>query len=449
MATSSSRLAPLSLIFESLFSKRVWRSAQILLAGAILCVGTRTVLACLRVMGLAEFSRFQQFHRVLNRARWSSLHASRRLLLALIDAFAPRGPLILALDDTIERRRGVKIAARGIYRDPVASSDKHVVKTSGLRWLCLMLVVPVPWAGRYWAMPFCSVLAPSNCYYLKQHRVPRTLTERARQMVLMVKRWLPDRAVVVTADSSFSALRLLDAVRRQVTFVTRLKLNAGLYDPPPPRVPGTLGRPRLKGAHQPMLRKVLIDPDTIWQSLAMPKWYSVGKRRIEVATGTALWYHGGKPVVPLRWVLVRDPLHKLDPQAFLCTDQHTTPAQILGWFVKRWQIEVTFEEARAHLGMETQRQWSDKAIARSTPVILALYSMVALLAKALLEQQPMVIRQAAWYRKDCATFSDTIALVRRHLWCSEDLWISGKPPDMIKIPRPLFDCLIDTLGYAA
>jgi len=298
-------------------------------------------------------------------------------------------------------------------------------------------------------MPFCSVLAPSNCYYLTQHRVPRTLTERARQMVLMVKRWLPDRTVVVTADSSFSAFRLLDAVSRKVTFVTRLKLNAGLYDPPPPRVPGTIGRPRLKGKRQPMLRKVLTDPGTVWESLAMPKWYSAGERRIEVVTGTALWYHGGKPVVPLRWVLVRDPLHKLDPQAFLCTDQNTTPAQILGWFVKRWQIEVTFEEARAHLGMETQRQWSDKAIARSTPVILALYSMVALLAKALLEQQPMVIRQAAWYRKDCATFSDTIALVRRHLWCSEDLWISGKPPDMIKIPRPLFECLIETLGYAA
>jgi hypothetical protein len=449
MATSSSKLASLSLIFESLFSKRVWQSAQILLAGAILCVGTRTVSACLRVMGLAEFSRFQRFHRVLNRARWSSLHASRRLLLALIDAFAPHGPLLLALDDTIERRRGTKIAARGIYRDPVASSEKHVVKTSGLRWLCLMLVVHIPWAGRYWALSFCSVLAPSHPYYLNQRRVPRKLTERARQMVLMVKRWLPDRAVVVTADSSFSTLRLLDAVSRQVTFVTRLKLNAGLYDPPPPRVPGTMGRPRLKGERQPMLRKVLIDPATAWESIIMPRWYGVGERRIEVATSTALWYHGGKPVVPVRWVLVRDPLHKLDPQAFLCTEQNTTPAQILGWFVKRWQIEVTFEEARAHLGMQTQRQWSDKAIARSTPIILALYSMVALLAKVVLEQQPMVIRQAAWYRKDYATFSDTIALVRRYLWHSGDLWISGKPPDMIKIPHPLFDCLIDTLGYAA
>lgn len=106
-------------------------------------------------------------------------------------------------------------------------------------------------------------------------------------------------------------------------------------------------------------------------------------------------------------------------------------------------------KTRAHLGMETQRQWSEKAIARSTPIILALYSMVPLLANELLEQKSMVIRQAAWYRKDYATFSDTIALVRRHLWRIETLWISEKPSDMMKIPRPLFDCLIDTPGYAA
>lgn len=451
MATSSSKLASLSLIFESLFSKRVWQSAQVLLAGAILCVGTRTVASCLRVMGLAGFSRYQRFHRVLSRAEWSSLHASRRLLQALVEAFAPEGPLVMALDDTIERRRGLKIAARGVYRDAVASSDKTVVKVSGLRWLCLMLVAPIPWAGRLWALPFFSVLVPSEPYYVDQRRSARKLTDRARQMVRLAKRWLPDREIVVTADSSFSSLKLLHAARRRVTFVTRLKLNAGLYEPPPPRLPGTVGRPRLIGARQPKLCDVLIDPKTVWESLTMSKWYGTGERRIEVVTGTALWYHGGKPIVPLRWVLVRDPLHELDPQAFLCTNQNTTPAQILGWFVQRWQIEVTFEEARAHLGMETQRQWSDKAIERSTPIVLALYSMVALLAKELIEkqQQPMLIRQAAWYRKDCATFSDTIALVRRHLWCSEDLWIPGKPPDTIKIPRALFDCLIDTLAYAA
>lgn len=449
MAISPSKLAPLSLIFESLFSKRLWQSVQILLTGAILSVGTRTVTAALRVVDMAEDTRFQRFHRVLNRAKWSSVKASRRLLLALIDAFVPEGPLIMALDDTIERRRGAKIAARGIYRDPVNSTDKNLVKTSGLRWLCLMLVAPIPWAGRHWALPFCSILAPSKRYYLNRNRPVRTLLERARLTLYMVKRWLPERQMVVVADSSFSALDFLNKVSREVCFVTRLKLNAGLYDPPPERVSSTLGRPRLKGARQPALREVLNNPATVWHCLTVAKWYSLTERAIEFTTGTALWYHGGMPLVPLRWVLVRDPKGKLEPRAFLCTDRSATPEQILNWFVKRWQIEVTFEEARAHLGMETQRQWSARAIERTTPIILALYSMITLLAKELMEQQAIIIRQAAWYRKDCATFSDTIALVRRYLWHCQDFWISEKSPDMVKIPRSLFDCLIDTLDYAA
>ncbi len=255
--------------------------------------------------------------------------------------------------------------------------------------------------------------------------------------------------MVVVADSSFSALDFLNKVGREVCFVTRLKLNAGLYDPPPERVSSTLGRPRLKGARQPALREVLNNPATVWHPLTVAKWYSLTERAIELTTGTALWYHGGMPLVPLRWVLVRDPKGKLEPRAFLCTDRSATPEQILNWFVKRWQIEVTFEEARAHLGMETQRQWSARAIERTTPIILALYSMITLLAKELMEQQAIIIRQAAWYRKDCATFSDTIALVRRYLWHCQDFWISEKTPDMVKISRSLFDCLIDTLDYAA
>lgn len=449
MATFPTKLASLSLIFGSLFSKRVWQSVQILLTGAILSVGARTVTAALRVMGLAEDPRFQRFHRVLSRAKWSSVKASRRLLLALIDAFVQEGPLIMALDDTIERRRGAKIAARGIYRDPVNSTGNNLVKTSGLRWLCLMLVAPIPWAGRHWALPFCSILAPSERYYVNRNRPVRTLLERAHLILYMVRRWLPERQMVVVADSSFSALDLLDKVGREVCFVTRLKLNAGLYDPPPKRVPGTRGRPRIKGARQPAFRDVLKDPATVWHAITVAKWYSHTERKIEFITGTALWYHGGMPLVPLRWVLVRDPKNQLEPRAFLCTDQSATPEEILNWFVKRWQIEVTFEEAHAHLGMETQRQWSARAIERTTPVILALYSMIALLAKDLLEQQAISVRQAAWYRKDCATFSDTIALVRRYLWHSQDFAISDKPPDMVKIPRSLFDCLIDTLNYAA
>ena len=438
-----------SLVFRPLFSKRVWHSVQILIKGAILAVGSRTVTAVLRVMGLSEDQQFQRFHRVLNRNAWSTLQASRRLLMALIDAFAPSGPLLMALDDTIERRRGAKIAARGIYRDPVWSSHSNVVKTSGLRWLCLMLTVPIPWARRHWALPFCSALTPSARYYDKRRRRPITLTDRARQMLRLVHRWLPDRRIVVVADNSFSVLNLLASVRRDVTMVTRLRLDAALYEPTPVRVPGTRGRPRLVGDPLPRLQQVLAAANTQWEAITLAYWYGHMQKQLDVVTGTAVWYHGGAPAVPLRWVLVRDPLGKLKTQAFLCTDQQASASQILNWFVKRWQIEVTFEEARAHLGMQTQRQWSDRAIARTTPVILGLYAVVTLLASQLLTSQAITVRQAAWYRKDCATFSDTIALVRRWLWHADYLTLSPKPPDMIEIPTDLFLRLTDTLSYAA
>ena len=436
-------------VFAPLFSKRVWQSVQLLLAGAIVAIGSRTVTAILRVMGLSQEAQFQKYHRVLNRARWSTLAGSRRLLLALIDAFIPDGPLLMGLDDTIERRRGAKIAAKGIYRDPVRSSRSHFVKASGLRWLCLMLLAPIPWAGRCWALPFCSVLAPSQRYYLDRHRRPNKLTDRARQLLRLVKRWMPQRAIVVVADSSFAALELLAAVRQQVCVITRLRLDAALYDPAPPRAVDTRGRPRRKGARQPALQTVLEEATTAWRKVTVARWYSQGARSVETATGTAVWYHSGMPVVPLRWVLVRDPACKFAPQAFLCTDEAVTPEQILAWFVQRWQVAVTFEEARAHLGMETQRQWSDRAIACTTPALLGLYSVVTLLARQLLMERAMPVRTARWYRKKQATFSDTIALVRRWLWSGGTFPMSEKPPDMIKIPRALFERLTDTLSYAA
>jgi hypothetical protein len=266
-------------------------------------------------------------------------------------------------------------------------------------------------------------------------------------MVRLVKRWLPHRSIVVLADSSFAAIELLAAVGRQVCLITRLRLDAALYDPAPPAT-GTKGRPRRKGNRQPTLQAVLANPATAWQTVTIARWYSQGPKDVEIASGTAVWYHSGMPVVPLRWVLVRDPAGKFAPQAFLSTDATVSAQQMLSWFVLRWQVEVTFEEARTHLGMETQRQWSDQAIARTTPALLGLYSIVALLAKQILQQRTMPVRTARWYGKDQATYSDTIALVRRWLWSEGAFSMSEKPSDTVEIPRELFERLTDTLCYA-
>ena len=219
--------------FAPLFSSRVWPHAQVLLTGAILAPGKRTISALLRVMGLDHRSDFQTYHRVLNRCVWSPLEGSRLLLQVLLATFTPRGRLVFGLDDTIERRRGDHIAAKGIYRDPVRSSQGHFVKASGLRWLSLMLLVPVSWADRIWALPFLTVLCPSERYYQARGRAHQPLLERAQQMLRLLARWVPTRSVVVVADQAFSALAFLDGVRHQVAVITRLRLDAALFEPAP------------------------------------------------------------------------------------------------------------------------------------------------------------------------------------------------------------------------
>ncbi len=203
-------------------------------------------------MGKSDETHFTPDHRVLNRAVWSSLHASRILLMLLVRLGAPSGPFIFGIDDTIERRRGAKMAAKGIDRDPVRSSHRHAVRASGLRWLRLMFMMRIPWAQGTWAMPFLTVLALfrhfSEHYYEGRLQPQKRLTDWARQIIVQVRRWLPNRAMVVVADHSLAALERLDEMRAHVCMITRLRLDAALYTPTPPRKPRQNGRPRCKGA---------------------------------------------------------------------------------------------------------------------------------------------------------------------------------------------------------
>jgi hypothetical protein len=435
--------------FAPLFRRSVWERVQLLLAGAILSVGPRTVAQALRVMGLASERCFPSYHRVLSRATWSCRHAGGVLLRLLVERFAPQGPLVFGLDETIERRWGRKIRARGIYRDPVRSSRGHFVKASGLRWLTLALLAPVPWAGRVWALPVLTALCPSERYAQQSGRRHKPLLTWARQLVLQLRRWLPEREIIVVGDSTYAALAWLAAVRGHVSAITQLRLDAQLYAPAPPRVPGSAGRPRKKGARLPSLTQVLTEEQTQWQRVRLREWYGRTERELEVASGMALWFHPGLPGVPIRWVLVRDPSAELEPRAFLCTDLALEPQRILGYFVRRWQMEVTFEEARRHLGVETQRQWSDRAIARTTPALLALFSIVTLAADHLQQQGQLRVRSSAWYPKTLPTFSDALAAVRRDLWQSGDFLPSRLRRETVKIPRSLWNRFTDALAYAA
>jgi DDE superfamily endonuclease len=427
--------------FALCFTAAVWRHVLVLVAGTLLVPGRRTVTAALRVMGLEHTSSFALYHRVLSTGRWSSRAVAHRLLLLLVAAFVPHGPVVIAIDDTIERRWGAKIKARGIYRDPVRSSHGHFVKASGLRWLCVMLLAPVPWAGCIWGLPFLTVLAPSERWSREHGRRHKRLTDWARQVLLQTARWLPERRVIAVTDSSFSVIELLRDVGRHLCMISRLRLDAGLYEPPPPRKPGTLGRPRVKGARLPSLAERLKDPTTSWQRVNIEGWYGRTERRLDIASGTALWHHPGRQV-PIRWVLVRDVAGEKQPQAFLCTDVEADPVSILRWFVGRWRTETTFEEARRHLGLETQRQWSDLAILRTTPALLGLFSLVTLWATWLEAQRALVPECVRWYVKQAPTFSDALALVRHELWTSATFGSSPADRNPSKISAEVLNRLM-------
>jgi hypothetical protein len=432
----------LVLAFAPLFTQPTLGKARQLLIGALLSPGRRTVTAALRISGMEAQRTFQNYHRVLSRARWSALHASRILFFLLITAFVMRGVIVLGIDETIERRWGKKIAKRGIYRDPVRSSHGHFVKASGLRWISVMLLVRVPFADRVWALPFLTALAPSERYAQEHGIRHKSITEWGRQLVKQVRRWVAERRIILVADSTYATFDFLDSVREFVTVITQVRMDSALYAPAPPRVAGKSGRPRIKGERLPSLQQRLSDPATPWQRIHLRAWYGRTRKAVEITSFTA-------PPVTGRFVLVRDPDGKLEPRAFLCTDPSLRPSRILSYFVRRWQMEVTFAEVRRHLGVETQRQWSRLAIERTTPVLLGLFSIVAILAQELHRTARLTPRQAAWYAKPALTFSDAIAAVRRQLWAHEFISSSASDPESATTSSPLFHRWAQALAFAA
>jgi hypothetical protein len=434
--------------FAPLFSPRVWRHAQVLLLGAMLSPGARTVTAALRVMGLSCERHFTNYHRVLNRASWSLRQASRILLGGLVTSLMPPGAtIVLGADDTVERRSGRRITAKGCDRDAVRSSKKHVIRCFGLKWVSMMLLVPVPWSQRVWALPFLTALCwPAQKGGRRRHK---TSIDWVRQMMKQVRRWLPGQRLVLVVDGGFAAVSLaLACVTHHVVMVSRLRWDAALYHPPEPQPPGKRGRKPTKGPRQRSLQAWANRSDTPWETVEVD-WYGGQRKALWVFSHTALWYTPGLPPVDIRDVLVADPEGQRRMEAFFCTELRATPVEILQWVVMRWSVEVTFEEARAHLGVETQRQWSDRAIARTTPVLLGVFSLVTVLAMQWRQDGQIPVPVTAWYHKAEPTFADCLALVRGHLWRARYLVNSDAEPEFVQFPRAALELLLTGLPLAA
>jgi hypothetical protein len=300
---------------------------------------------------------------------------------------------------------------------------------------------------RTWALPFLTILAPSKKTNEANGRRHKTIGHLLGQAVTVLRRWLPERGIVMVTDGALSGVRLGWRCRRlEVILVTRLNWRAVLHAPPGPRPKGKRGPRATKGARLPKLKETLADPRTVWRRCQLP-WYGHDQQEVDIATGTALWYTPGQKPLPLRWVLVRDPAGKQKPASFMATDQTLSAEQIISYYIRRWSIEVTFQECRAHLGVETQRQWSDLAIVRTTPALLGLFSLITLLAHRLTKGEEFPVRSTAWYRKPEPTFADAIALVRKQLWTRMKFVNPLVKPIIVEFPLPNLHGLVDTSCY--
>jgi hypothetical protein len=434
--------------FSQMFSAPVWRKAQLLCIGAILCQGARRISSILYIMGLADGKRFEKYHRFLNRDEWSPLLGAKILFGLLMELIPPHVPILIVLDDTIERRKGKQIKAKGCYRDAVRSTEKLVVKCFGLKWLPLCLIIKMPWAKRPWALPFLTFLQYSKKYDESRNHRHRTTIDYAIIGVRFLSRRIKHNPWILLGDGGFACIELVKACRENGgSLISRLRIDARLYEEPPAPRPRKRGRKPLKGKRITPFKKMIDDKNLIWQE-AEVNWYGGQRKKIQYLSGVDLMYKAGYKPERIRWVLVKDPEGKMLYVPLFSSNPNHKPEYIIETFVHRFSIEVLFEESRAHLGIETQRQWSDQAIIRTTPLLFGLFSIVCLIALKLIETIPLSVKSSAWYLKspDEATFSDIIAHVRRHCWASRYLVNSTQKGDMNKLTPENIEFLIDRLA---
>ena len=442
-------IVPVLFAFAPLFTAPTWRHVQVLVTGTLLAHGPRTVAAALRVMGLAQEPRFERYHRVLSRGCWSGVQGSQILLGLLLALLPPGWPILVVVDETLERRKGARIAAKGMYRDAVRSSKRRVVTCLGLHWICMALIVPVPWSQRPWALPFLTLLAPSQRANVAAGKAHRTVIDWTVVMVRLVARGLTRRRWVLVGDGSYSCVRLgWECLSAQAALISRRRLDARLFAPPAPLPPGRRG-PKPKQGHALAKLATRLEEARTQGTATLVDWYRGETKTLRLLSAVCLWHTPGWPPLPIRWVLVVDPLGRRDPQALFTTDLTLAPARVIGWFVWRWSIEVTFAEVRRHLGVETQRQWAAKAIARTTPVLLALFSIVCLMVHRLRDHWASLPRSTAWYLKPQATFSDCLALVRRTIWAEGNDVNSLADQDQVVISRPDWERVLAQLAATA
>jgi hypothetical protein len=446
MASIATDALPVLALFAPAFSASVFPRAQLLAVACILCTGRRTVCNLLRVVGHLAQGAPSSYHRVLSSAQWSGLQLAALLARLLVRHFWLAGPIRLVGDDTVSEHRGQKVHGKARHRDPVRSSHSYTAFRYGHKWVALCLLVRFPFATRPWALPVLVALYRSSQDNKTRGRPHKTPAQLMQLLLRILLRWFPDRQFLFAGDAGYGSHELATFAQQtkgRLALVSKFVPAANLYEPPPPYAGN--GRPRVKGAKQPSPKEVVAQAQRTRLNVA---WYGGGRRDVEVVSGCGHWYKAGVGLVAVRWVYVHDRTGTHRDDYLYSTDGNLTPQEIIEGYTARWNMETTFEELRAYLGLETTRGWCPKTVRRAEPCLFGLYSVVALWYWQL-PGEAQTQGAIDWDGKQSVTFSDAITAVRRWLWTNWVFPKVGHDTALAELPEPLRQVLLYALAPAA
>jgi hypothetical protein len=440
---------PVLTMFRPAFSTPTYQRFLVLVLAAMLTTGRRTITNLLRTVRSQAPGHMSSYHRVFSQRCWSTWGLARPLIMFLLDRVVPTGPVLLAGDDTVTEHAGPHVFGKGRHRDGVRSTHSYTAYRWGHKWVVLSMLVKFPFATRPWALPVLVALyrPPEwDRIHGARHKTPAHL---ARLLLARLIRWFPQRHFIFVGDSGYGtseSARFCQQHRRHLTLVSKFYGDAALYEPPPPRLRCTIGRPRVKGRKLPSPREVVAQ--TKRRTRLVVAWYGGISRDIEIVTGTGHWYRIGESLVSVRWVYIHDCTGTHRDEYLFTTDLRMKPKQIVECYTHRWSIETTFQECREYLKLESTKCYRKQTVLRCTPCMFGLYTIVVLLYLQLpnLLQTSMMV---AWKGKSTVTFSDMLACVRRAIWQE---WVFQTPRNttpFLKLPPALQETILYALAPAA
>jgi DDE superfamily endonuclease len=440
---------PILSIFRPAFSTPTYHRFLVLVLAAILTTGRRTVTNVLRTARYQAQGHVSSYHRVFSQRRWSTWALARTLLTFLLDHVVPPGPVLLAGDDTVTEHPGPQVFGKGRHRDGVRSTHSYTTYRWGHKWVVVSVLVKLPITTRPWALPVLAALYRPPEWDRVHGTRHKTPAHMARLLLARLMRWFPERHFIFVGDSGYgtsATARFCRQHHRHLTLVSKFYGDAALYEPPPPRPRGTMGRPRVKGEKLASPQEVVAQ---VTHRIPLPvAWYGGTIRDIELVTGTGHWYRIGEALVAVRWVYVHDCTGTHRDEYFFTTDLHLHPKRIVECYTQRWSIETTFQECREYVKLESTKCYSKETVLRFTPCLFGLYTIIVLLYLQLPDSLRS-ISVLSWHGKTTVSFSDMVLCVRRAIWKQWFFQTPATTAAFSKLPTPLQETILYALAPAA